>query len=47
MYMNIYNVVAFLLENKGNGRAGDVLGIPELSGIFFGVTTKSCAFVKS
>lgn len=45
--MNIYNVVAFLLEDKGNSRAGDVLEIPELPGIFFWVTTKSCAFVKS
>lgn len=35
MYSNTYNDVAFLLEGKGNTRAGDFLGSPELPGIFF------------
>ena len=35
MYVNTYNVVAFLLEGKGNSRAGAFLGSPELPGIFF------------
>lgn len=34
MYVNIHNVVVFLLEGKGTSRAGDILGSLELPRVF-------------